>query len=196
PTTTTNSSSHSVSMSKSFTSSGLSRGHPPRARTRSSSRSLSFFANDRVFSIGTGRVARAEPDGYTLILGTVATHVFNAAAYALKYDVAKDFDPVSLIAFDPQIIAVRKEFPATDLTQLIAWLKANPDKATAGTAGVGSTSHISAVSFQKITGTQFGFVPYRGLGPAMHDLVSGHIDVLFDLAANAVPQVRADSIRG
>jgi tripartite-type tricarboxylate transporter receptor subunit TctC len=147
-------------------------------------------------SIGTGRVARAKADGYTLILGTVATHVFNPAAYALKYDVVKDFDPVSLIAFDPQIIAVRKDFPATDIKQLIAWLKANPDKATAGTAGVGSTSHISAVSFQKITGTQFGFVPYRGLGPAMHDLVSGHIDILFDLAANAVPQVRAASIRG
>ena len=147
-------------------------------------------------SIGTGRVARAEPDGYTLILGTVATHVFNAAAYSLKYDVAKDFDPVSLIAFDPQIIVVRKDFPATDITQLIAWLKANPDKATAGTAGVGSTSHISAVRFQKVTGTQFGFVPYRGLGPAMNNLVSGHIDILFDLAANAVPQVHAASIRG
>ncbi|MEA2889010.1 MAG: hypothetical protein QOD11_3370 [Bradyrhizobium sp.] len=147
-------------------------------------------------SIGTGRVARAEPDGYTLILGTVATHVFNAAAYSLKYDVAKDFDPVSLIAFDPQIIAVRKGFPATDITQLIAWLKANPDKATAGTAGVGSTSHISAVTFQKVTGTRFGFVPYRGLGPAMNNLVSGHIDILFDLAANAVPQVNAGSIKG
>ena len=147
-------------------------------------------------SIGTGRVARAEPDGYTLNSGTVATHVFNAAAYSLKYDVTKDFDPVSLIAFDPQIIVVRKDFPATDITQLIAWLKANPDKATAGTAGVGSTSHISAVRFQKVTGTQFGFVPYRGLGPAMNNLVSGHIDILFDLAANAVPQVHAASIRG
>ena len=147
-------------------------------------------------SVGTGKVARADADGYTLILGTVATHVFNGAAYALKYDVAKDFDPISLVAFDPQIIAVRKNFPAADLTQLIAWLKANPDKATAGTAGIGSTSHISAVSFQKITGTQFGFVPYRGLGPAMRDLVSGHIDILFDLAANSVPQVRSQSIKG
>ena len=147
-------------------------------------------------SIGTGKVARAEADGYTLILGTVATHVFNGAAYALKYDVAKDFDPVSLIAFDPQIIAVRKDFPATDLKQLITWLRANPGKATAGTAGVGSTSHISAVNFQKITGTEFGFVPYRGLGHAMRDLVSGHIDILFDLAGNSVPQVRAASIRG
>ena len=146
-------------------------------------------------SIGTAKVARAGADGYTLILGTVATHVFNGAAYALKYDVAKDFDPISLIAFDPQIIAVRKDFPAADLKQLIAWLKANPDKAVAATAGVGSTSHINAVNFQKVTGTQFQFVPYRGLGPAMRDLVSGHVNILFDLAANSVPQVNAAGIK-
>jgi tripartite-type tricarboxylate transporter receptor subunit TctC len=145
-------------------------------------------------SIGTGKVARASADGYTLILGTVATHVFNGAAYSLNYDVANDFDPVSLIAFDPQVIAVRKEFPATDLKQLIEWLRANPDKATAGTAGVGSTSHINAVNFQKLTDTRFRFVPYRGLGPAMRDLMSGHIDILFDLAANSIPQASAGSI--
>jgi tripartite-type tricarboxylate transporter receptor subunit TctC len=147
-------------------------------------------------SVGTGKVAHSEADGYTLILGTVATHVFNGAAYALKYDVAKDFDPISLVAFDPQIIAVRKDFPVTDITQFIAWLHSNPDKATAGTAGVGSTSHINALNFQKITGTRFGLIPYRGLGPAMRDLVSGHIDILFDLAANSVPQVRSATIKG
>jgi len=146
-------------------------------------------------SIGTAKVARADADGYTLILGTVATHVFNGAAYALKYDVVKDFDPISLIALDPQVIAVRKDFPAADLKQFIAWLKANPDQAVAATAGVGSTSHVNAVNFQKVTGTQFRFVPYRGLGPAMRDLVSGHVDILFDLAANSVPQVKAASIK-
>ena len=147
-------------------------------------------------SVGTGKVAHSEADGYTLILGTVATHVFNGAAYTLKYDVAKDFDPISLVAFDPQIIAVRKDFPVTDVMQLIAWLQANPDKATAGTAGIGSTSHINALNFQKITGTRFGLIPYRGLGPAMRDLVSGHIDILFDLAANSVPQIRSATIKG
>ena len=147
-------------------------------------------------SIGVGRVARADPNGYTLILGTVATHVFNGAAYDLKYDLVKDFEPISLVAFDPQVIAVKKDFPAQDLTQLIAWLKANPDKATAGTAGVGSTSHISAVNFQRLTSTQFPFVPFRGLGPAMQNLVSGHIDILFDLAANSVPQVRSGGVKG
>ena len=146
-------------------------------------------------SIGTGKVARADADGHTLILGTVATHVFNGAAYPLTYDVAKDFAPIALIAFDPQVIAVKKDLPVTSLAQLIGWLKANPDRATAGTAGPGSTSHVSAVKFQALTGTQFGFVPYRGLGPAMRDLVAGHIDIVFDLAANSVPQVRAGTIK-
>jgi tripartite-type tricarboxylate transporter receptor subunit TctC len=146
-------------------------------------------------SIGTGKVARAEADGHTLILGTIATHVFNGAAYPLNYDVVADFEPISLIAFDPQIIVVKKDLPVANLTQLIAWLKANPDKATAGTAGVGSTSHVSAVKFQALTGTRFRFIPYRGLAPAMQDLVAGQIDILFDLAANAVPQVQAQSIK-
>src|SRR6267378_6646872 len=146
-------------------------------------------------SIGTGRVARSEADGHTLILGTIATHVFNGAAYELKYDVVNDFEPISLVAFDPQIIVVKKAMPVADLLQLIKWLKKNPDKAVAGTAGVGSTSHVSAVKFQALTGTQFRFVPYRGLGPAMVDLVGGHIDILFDLAANSVPQVRQGTIK-
>ena len=146
-------------------------------------------------SIGTGKTARSEPDGHTLILGTIATHVFNGAAYQLNYDVVKDFEPISLVAFDPQIIGIKKTLPVADLPQLIRWLKENPDKAVAGTAGVGSTSHVSAVNFQKLTGTQFRFVPYRGLGPAMTDLVGGHIDLLFDLAANSVPQVRQGTIR-
>ena len=145
--------------------------------------------------IGSGKVARADADGHTLILGTIATHVFNGAAYPLKYDVVTDFEPISLIAFDPQIIVVKKELPVADLAQLIAWLKANPDKATAGTAGIGSTSHVNAVRFQAITGTRFRFIPYRGLAPAMRDVVAGHIDILFDLAANTVPQVHAQSVK-
>lgn len=146
-------------------------------------------------SIGTGRVARSDADGRTLILGTVATHVFNGAAYDLKYDVVKDFEPISLVAFDPQIIVVKKAMPVADLSQLITWLKDNPDKAVVGTAGIGSTSHVSAVNFQAFTGTHFRFVPYRGLGPAMVDLVGGHIDILFDLAANSLPQVRQGTVR-
>ena len=146
-------------------------------------------------SIGTGKVARSEANGLTLVLGTLSTHVFNGAAYPLKYDVVRDFEPISLVAFEPQIIAVKKDLPVTDLAQLISWLKANPDKAIAATAGVGSTSHVSAVKFQAVTGTRFRFVPYRGLGPAMQDLVAGHVDILFDLAANAVPQISAGTIK-
>ena len=146
-------------------------------------------------SIGVGKVARADADGHTLILGTIATHVFNGAAYPLKYDVVADFEPISLVAFDPQIILVRKDLPVANLGEMIAWLKANPDKATAGTAGVGSTSHINAIRFQALTGTRFRFVPYRGLGPAMRDLMAGHIDILFDLAANSMPQIQAQSIK-
>ena len=101
-------------------------------------------------SIGTGKVARSNADGQTLILGTIATHVFNGAAYPLKYDVVKDFEPISLIALDPQIIAVKKDLPVTDLAQLISWLKDTPNKAVAGTAGVGSTSHVSAVKFRYV----------------------------------------------
>ena len=146
-------------------------------------------------SIGTGKAARSEPDGYTLILGTIATHVFNGAAYQLKYDVVKDFVPISLIASDPQIIAVRKTLPVADLAELLDWLKQNPGKGLAGTAGVGSTSHVSAVNFQALTGTQFRFVPYRGLGPAMTDLIGGQIDILFDLAVNSVQQARQGTIK-
>ena len=147
-------------------------------------------------SIASGQVARAEPDGYTLILGTVATHVFNGAAYALDHDVVGDFTPVSLVAFDPQRLVVRKSLPAENLQQLIDWLKANPGKSTAGTAGVGSTAHISAVKFQAITGTSFEFVPYRGLGPAKQDLVAERIDIVFDLAANSASRVRSGDIKG
>lgn len=147
-------------------------------------------------SIAAGRVARTEADGYTLILGTIATHVFNGAAYALKYDIVKDFEPIALVALDPQIVSVKTALPVTNLKELIGWLKANPGKASAGTAGVGSTAHVSAVNFQQMTGTEFNFVPYRGLGPAVQDLVAGQIDIVFDLAANAVPQVRAGKVKG
>lgn len=147
-------------------------------------------------SIAAGRVARSEPDGHTLILGTIATHVFNGAAYALKYDLMSDFTPVGLVALDPQVIAVKNSLPVGSLKELIGWLKANPDKATAGTAGVGSTAHIGAVRFQQLTGTSFSFVPYRGLGPAMQDLVSGQIDIVFGLAANTVPLVQSGKVKG
>ena len=146
-------------------------------------------------SIGTGRVTRAEPDGYTLFLGNSVTHVINGAVYALRYDLLEDFAPVSLLATQPQLIVARKDLPAENLQELVAWLRANPDKGLAGIGGIGGISHITGIFFQKETGTQFRFVPYRGLGPAMQDLVAGRFDIMIDLAANTLPQVRAGTIK-
>ena len=146
-------------------------------------------------NIGVGRVARAAPDGYTINVGFMGTHVFNGAMYALPYDVLNDFAPIALIASIPYVIVAKKTFPAKDLTAAIAWLKANPDKASAATAGAGSPQHVSGVLFQTLTGTRFQFVPYRGAAPAMQDLVGGQVDLMFDSATNSLPQVRAGSTK-
>jgi tripartite-type tricarboxylate transporter receptor subunit TctC len=147
-------------------------------------------------SIGVGRVAKAAPDGYTVSIGHWSTHVVNGAIYQLNYDVLNDFEPVSLVVTQaPQLAVVKKTLPVNNVKELIAWLKANPDKASQGTAGAGSASHVSGVYFQKQTGTTFQFVPYRGTGPAMQDLVAGQIDLMFDQASNSLPQVRAGTVK-
>ena len=146
-------------------------------------------------SIGTGRVARATPDGYTLILGNWATHVVNGAVLALQYDVLNDFEPVSLVASQPMLIVAKKAVPATNLKELIAWLKANPGKASQGTAGAGSATHIAGVFFQNETGTRLPLVTYRGSAPAMQDLVAGQIDLIIDLPGNSLSQARAGTVK-
>jgi tripartite-type tricarboxylate transporter receptor subunit TctC len=146
-------------------------------------------------SIGVGRVARAAADGYTLSYGGWPTHVLNGAVLNLPFDLLNDLDPVALISTNPMMIVAKKTLPANDVKELIAWLLANPDKASQGTAGAGSASHVSGVYFQKATGTRFQFVPYRGAAPAMQDLVSGQIDFMIDPAANSLPQVRIGSIK-
>jgi tripartite-type tricarboxylate transporter receptor subunit TctC len=146
-------------------------------------------------SLGTNRVVRAPPDGYALGLGNSNTHVSNPAVYDLKYDPVKDFEPVALLSSQTQVIVAKKTMPANNLKELITWLKMNPDRALVGTGGVGSTSHVAGVFFQKETGTRFRFVPYRGIGPAMVDLVGGQIDMLIDLVPNTLPQLRAASIK-
>ena len=145
--------------------------------------------------IGTGRGARAAADGYTLITGSAGTHMANGALYALNYDVLKDFEPVSLLAATPQLIVSKKTMPANNLKELIAWLKANPDKASQGTSGVGGYSHLAGVLFQKQTGTRFQFVFYRGGAQTMQDLVTGQIDLMIDQASSALPQVRSGAIK-
>jgi tripartite-type tricarboxylate transporter receptor subunit TctC len=146
-------------------------------------------------SIGAGRVARAVPDGYTLIIGIWTTHVVNGAIYALQYDVLNDFEPIALLANNPQVIVAKKSMPANDLKGLIAWLKANPDKASAGTAGVGSPQHVLGIFFQSATGTRFQFVHYRGGGPATQDLVAGQIDIIVADQVTALPQVLSGNIK-
>src|SRR5262245_9824114 len=144
-------------------------------------------------SIAVGRAARATPDGYTLSLGSLGTHVLNGAVYTLQYDLLKDFDPVALLAAQPMVIIASKGVPANNLRELIGWLKANPDKASQGTAGPGSAMHVAGVFFQRETGTRFQFVPYPNTG--MQDLIAGRIDLMMDMAANSVPQVRAGTIK-
>jgi tripartite-type tricarboxylate transporter receptor subunit TctC len=146
-------------------------------------------------SIGVGKAARAAPDGYTLSIGHWSTHVINGAIYPLTYDLLKDFDPVAMLASNPQLIISKNAVPATDLKQLIAWIKENQDKLTVGTAGAGSASHVSGVYFQNSIGAHLQFVPYRGTGPALQDLMAGQIDVMFDQASNSLPQVRGGNIR-
>jgi len=146
-------------------------------------------------SIGTGRVARAPSDGYTISLGLWTTHVVNGAVFPLTYDVLNDFEPVCLMMNTPLLIVTRKSMPAKNLREFVAWLRANPDRATEGTGGPGGASHVAGVYLQKETGTRFQFVAYRGVGPAMQDLVAGQIDMIIDLAGNSLPQVRAGTIK-
>src|SRR5262245_10444866 len=135
-------------------------------------------------SIAAARSVRAAPDGYTVTIGTWGTHVLNGVLYPLQFDLLNDFAPISLIANNPLLIVAKRTLPPSDVKGLIAWLNANTDKAVQGTAGVGAPSHIAGLYFQRDTGTSFQFVPYRGAGPAMQDLISGQIDFMIDLAAN------------
>jgi tripartite-type tricarboxylate transporter receptor subunit TctC len=146
-------------------------------------------------TLGVGKVARAEPDGYTLVIGQWSTQVVNPVTYKLTYNPADDLAPIALLADTPQIVIARKDFPAQDVRGLIAWLKANPDKAQAATVGAAGGAQIAGMYFQKVTGTSFGFVPYRGGAPAMQDLMAGRVDIMFDQAANAMTQVRAGTIK-
>jgi tripartite-type tricarboxylate transporter receptor subunit TctC len=146
-------------------------------------------------TIGTGRVARAAPDGYTLSIGQNETHVITGATYALQYDVLNAFEPVALLLTTPLLLLARKAMPADDLNGLIAWLKANPNKATQGHSGFGGSGHISGVLFQKETGTRFDSVPYRGGAPALQDMVAGQIDLLIMDPTTSLTQVRAGNVK-
>jgi len=146
-------------------------------------------------TIGVGRVARAAPNGYTLSVGHWSTHVVNGAIYPLTFDLLKDLDPVALLTSYPMLLVAKNAVPAKDLKEFVAWARANQDKVSAGSIGVGSAAHVAGVYFQNLTGLQFQFVSYRGAAPALQELMGGQIDFLFDHLAHSLPHVRAGKIR-
>ena len=146
-------------------------------------------------TIGVNRVVRAAPDGYTMLIGQWGTNVATGAIYDLKFDLLKDLGPVGLIATQPFLIVSRKSIPANNLKELIAWIKANPDKATQGNSGIGSPSHVSGILFQKAINSPIQMIPYRGAGDSTQAIVSGQIDVLLNTPAVSMAQLKAGQVK-
>ena len=146
-------------------------------------------------TLSIGRVVRSTPDGYTLGMGTLGQYVISGAVYTLNYDMLADLAPVARLPDVPYWMVVRKELPANNLQELASWLKSNGDKATASTTGTASMARFCGMGFQKATGTNIQYVPYRGGAPALNDLVAGQIDMICDLAANSLAQYRAGRIK-
>ena len=146
-------------------------------------------------SIGVTRLVRAPADGYTLEMGTSTTNMLLGGLYPLQFDLIDDLAPVLLIASEPLMIVGKKNLPANDLKELIAWLKANPDKASIGIPAVGGTGHLAGLSFLNEIGTKAQFIPYRGNGPALQDLVAGQIDLQIEPASNFFAQAKAGAIK-
>jgi tripartite-type tricarboxylate transporter receptor subunit TctC len=146
-------------------------------------------------TIGVGRAARAAPDGHTLLIGHLFTNVISPAFYPLTYDVVKDFAPVARLPSNPFFLVAKNSVPAKNLSELIAWVKANQQTVSFGTPGANSLPHIAGIAFQSMTGTRFPFVPYRGAAPAMQDLIAGQIDLMVDQVQNSLPHIRAGRIK-
>ncbi|MDB5807259.1 MAG: tricarboxylate binding receptor [Betaproteobacteria bacterium] len=147
-------------------------------------------------SIGVGRVARAPADGYMLSLGHWGTHVVNGAIYKLDYDLRTAFDPVAQLVSNPQVLVSKIVVPAHNLKELNAWVKANQDKISMATSGIGAPNHVAGVYYGNIIGAKLLLVPYRGAGPALQDVIAGQVDLMFDQAFNSIPHLRAGKIRG
>ncbi|MFZ1211893.1 MAG: tripartite tricarboxylate transporter substrate-binding protein [Pseudolabrys sp.] len=146
-------------------------------------------------TIGVAHAAQAAPDGYTLSLGNWTSFVGSGALYRTSYDLLKDFEPVSLLTFAPMLIVGKNTLPVNDAKELIAWLKANPDTASAATVGAGSAAHVCGLYFQDRTNTRFQFVPYRGGAPAMQDLVGGQIDLMCAEASQTLTYLRSGKMK-
>ena len=147
-------------------------------------------------SIAMGKLARATPDGYTIGIGHLGTNVVNGAIYKnLNYDLINDLEPIALLPSNPLLVVTSNQVPAKDLKELVAYLKANADKISGGTAGLGSGSHIGALAFFAVTGTNYQLVPYRGTGPAVQDLIANQIQVMIDQSSNSLPHIRAGKLK-
>jgi tripartite-type tricarboxylate transporter receptor subunit TctC len=146
-------------------------------------------------SIAVGRVVRAAPDGYSLSLGDLGSHVVNQVTYPLAYDLRTDLQPIALLAIMSALVVARNDMPGGNLTELVAWLRANPDKASAGTGGVGGAEHLAGLVFENTTGTRVQFVPYRGSAPAVQDMLAGQIDLMFTFAAVTLPHIQASRLK-
>jgi len=144
-------------------------------------------------NIGVGRVVRAAPDGYMVSIGHIGPHVINGAMYELEYDLLRDLAPVGMFVTNPQIVVSKNGLPSKDLKSLIEYARSTP--LSIATGGAGTPSHISGVYFQKLTGGAAQIVHYRGGAPASADVMAGHVDMFFDQAANALPQIRSGKVR-
>ena len=146
-------------------------------------------------TIGVGRVARANPDGYTLSVGHWSTHVVNGAVYPLNFDLLTDLAPIARLTHYPMMLVSKNDIPAKDVKSLLAWLKQNEARVSTGSIGAGSAAHVAGVYFEQLTGLKLNYVPYRGAAPALQDLMGGQIDILFDHVANSLPHVQSGKIR-
>ena len=147
-------------------------------------------------NIGADKVAKAAPDGHTLVMGTVGTHSINGALYSkMPYDMVKDFSPVSLVASAPNLLVVTNDLPVKSVAELISYLKANPNKLSFGSPGIGSSVHVSGELFKSLTGTSMQHVPYKGRQFAIPDLVGGQIQLMFDNMPSALPMAKEGKIR-
>jgi tripartite-type tricarboxylate transporter receptor subunit TctC len=146
-------------------------------------------------SIGISRAAQAAPDGYTLSIGNWTSHVGAGAMYPAAHDALLELEPVALISATPLMIVGRNTLPPKDAKELIAWLRANPDKASAATVGAGSAAHVCLLYFQQKTGTRFALVPYRGGAPVMQDLVAGQIDLFCAEASQTLTFLRSHAMK-
>ena len=146
-------------------------------------------------TIGVTRAERSTPDGYTVLWGMWGTNVANGAIYNLGFDFLKDFEPVALVATQPFLVDARKTMPANNLKELVAWLKANGDKATMGTSGVGSPSHVAGVLMEQLVGVKWQMVSYRSAGLATQDLLAGITDIQLDTPAVSLPHVKAGALK-